>query len=204
MPFRDYKVESQVSLDARGFSLSMLLSILGIFTLAGVQDVESFRLMAGSWESGNWLPLWTGHLLHYTFEHFLWDTVMFVVFTFLLWREERWRIALWMIIAAPLISMFVFSVHPQLSEYRGLSALDSMLFTRFFVSLFSNTKGWDRWLFGGLPLVALAGKIGLEFYGGGALFVSDLGPGVVPLPSAHLVGMTFGVIWYLVSARRTR
>jgi len=151
--------------------------------------------------------LWTGHLLHYTLEHYVWDALMFVGFACLLWREERGRLWLWLFLAAPLISIVVFRVDPGLSEYRGLSALDSMLFTRYCLGIAVFSKGWDRWLFGCLPLAALTGKIIYELTAGTALFVSDLGPGVVPLPSAHIAGMLLGCIWMVtvcVSKKRRR
>ncbi len=150
------------------------------------------------------LTLWTGHLLHYTLEHFVWDALMFVGFACLLWREERWRLWLWLFIAAPLISIVVFRVDPGLSEYRGLSALDSMLFTRYCLGIAVFSKGWDRLLFGLVPLAALTGKIIYELTAGSALFVSDLGPGVVPLPSAHIAGMLLGGVWMAsVCVRKT-
>ena len=120
---------------------------------------------------------------------------MFVMFSCLLWPMERWRMWLWLVVAAPIISIFVFSVEPTLQEYRGLSALDTMLCVRFFVELLRSDARWERWLFGALPLFGLSLKIGYEFMTSQALFVSDLGVGVVPLPSAHLAGLLFGLLW---------
>ena len=147
---------------------------------------------------GRLYTLWTGHLLHFTFEHFIWDALMFACFAALLWREQRWRLWLWLLMAAPLISIAVFWFDPQLTEYRGLSGLDTMLFARFCLGIGLRSKGWDRLLFGWLPLIGLSAKIFFECITGTAYFVSDLGPGVVPMPSAHLTGLLLGALWMLI------
>jgi hypothetical protein len=134
--------------------------------------------------------------MHYGFEHFIWDALMFVSFALLLWKEERWRLWLWVLVAAPVIALIVFAVHPALTEYRGLSALDTMLFVRYFLGSGVVLRSWQRWWFAVLPLVGLAAKIIFEFLSGSALFVGELGPGVVPLPSAHLAGAFIGFIWF--------
>lgn len=136
--------------------------------------------------------------MHYGVEHFVWDSLLFMILALLLWKEERWRLWGWILVAAPLISITVFALHPSLVEYRGLSALDSMLFVRYFLGSVLLLHGWQRWCFGVLPLVALAAKITFEFVAGSALFVSDMGPGVVPLPSAHLAGALLGVLWFAI------
>jgi hypothetical protein len=120
---------------------------------------------------------------------------MFVSFALMLWKEERWRLWAWLIVAAPLISLAVFALHPALSEYRGLSALDTMLFTRYCLGSLRMLNGWQRWCFAVLPLIALTAKIVFEFTAGGTLFVGDMGPGVRPLPSAHLAGACIGLLW---------
>lgn len=55
-----------------------------------------------------------------------------------------------------------------------------------------------------MPLLALSAKICYELSTGGALFVSNLGEGVVLLPSAHLAGLATGVLWFYARCRRFR
>lgn len=196
---RELNVVPRVSSDARGLCGLCLLWLLPLFGWFGLQGLDEARLTAETWTAGNWHALWTGHLLHYTLEHYLWDALMFVVFAGLLWREERWRLWLWLFHTAPFISFWVFAVEPQITEYRGLSALDTMLFTRFCLGVSVSNQGWDRWLFGWLPLAGLFSKIIYELTTGSAIFVADLGEGVVPLPSAHLAGLVVGVMWFLLT-----
>ena len=175
-----------------GWLACVLLPFVGLFVL---QPIESCALTEDALAAHQWHTLWTGHLLHYTAEHFMWDALMFVVFAGLLWKQEGAGLWVWMLLAAPLISIFVFWVEPGLQEYRGLSALDTMLFARYCLGLCRGRGAVDRWLFGVLPLVGVALKIGYEFWSGATLFVCDLGAGVVPLPSAHLAGLVLGFVW---------
>ncbi|HKK19310.1 MAG TPA: hypothetical protein VJ952_11570 [Opitutales bacterium] len=170
--------------------------LLPVFAWLFLQPSEVFRLTGEAWANGSWHALWTGHLLHYGGEHFVWDALMFVSFAVLLWKEERWSLWIWMLIAAPVISVGVFLVHPALSEYRGLSALDTMLYVRYFLGGLTALKGGQRFCFALLPLVALATKIIFELITGSALFVGGMGEGVVPLPSAHLAGAMIGLLWF--------
>lgn len=192
---------AKAALDCLGFALCLLLPFIGLWIFQG----QAFAsLTRATFIDGVSYQLWTGHCLHYTFEHFAWDALMFVVFAALLWREEGWRMFGWLALGAPLISIVVFRLDSHLMEYRGLSALDSMLFIRYCLGSIVNTKSWDRWFFGVLPFVALSAKIGYELCSGSALFVSDLGEGVVPLPSAHLAGMAIGVFWALWRFSRSK
>ncbi|MFQ3225377.1 MAG: hypothetical protein ACI8Z5_001637 [Lentimonas sp.] len=182
-----------------GWLTCLLLPLVGLLIL---QPIAGSALTVDAFAANQWHTLWTGHLLHYTAEHFIWDALMFVVFAGLLWKQEGARLWLWLLIAAPLISVFVFLVEPGLLEYRGLSALDTMLFARYCLGLCFGGGMVDRWLFGVLPVTGLSLKLGYEFLSGSTLFVSDLGAGVVALPSAHLAGLLLGVVWAL--ARRSK
>ena len=179
-------------LDWVGRSLCLLIPLFGLLVF---QQIPESALTDLALSSGHWWTLWSGHLLHYTMDHFIWDALMFAVFAYLLWSKERWHIWLWLGLAAPIISIFVFWVEPTLQEYRGLSALDTMLCVRFFIEFLRCGSKWERWLFGVLPLCGLTLKIGYEWISGQALFVGDLGEGVVPLASAHFAGLILGLLW---------
>lgn len=181
-------------------SLCLVLPFFGLLVL---QQMPGSELTGMALSSGHWWTLWSGHLLHYTMDHFIWDAVMFVVFSSLLWPVERWRMWLWLVLAAPIISIFVFSVEPGLREYRGLSALDTMLCVRFFCGFLRSDTNWERWLLGALPLFGLSLKIGYEWMFGQTLFVSDLGEGIVPLVSAHFAGLVIGLVWGVLRVRLT-
>ncbi|MDQ8195168.1 hypothetical protein QEH59_12080 [Coraliomargarita sp. SDUM461004] len=182
--------------DALGWVLCLLIPALAFFFL---QDADGLRLTSESFTAGAWYQLWTGHLLHFTYDHFLWDAVMFAFLALLLWREERWCLWAWLLLVAPLLSILLFYLDPALTEYRGLSALDSMLYARVCCGLCRIGDRWQRMFFAWLPLLGFLGKVFFELLSGTTLFVSDLGVGVVPLPLAHLLGFLAGCLWALSS-----
>ena len=184
-------------MDVPGLFGLLACVLLPLFAWFCVQPVAALRLTYTAWADGAWHTLWTGHLMHYGFEHFAWDALMFVSFALLLWKEERWRLWFWMVLAPPILSLVVFAVHPDLTEYRGLSALDTMLYVRYFLGSFFVLAGWQRWCFAALPLGALVAKVAFEYFTGTALFAGGMGPGVVPLPSAHAAGALLGAVWFV-------
>jgi hypothetical protein len=192
---RSLSVPSQLS-DWIGRALCLLLPALSYLWL---QNVDSLRLTPSSLASGAWHTLWTGHFLHFTWEHFIWDAVMFAALSLILWREEGWRLWGWLMLSAPVISILLFVLDPKLSEYRGLSALDSLLYARVCWGLCVENVKWQRCVFGVLPLLGFLGKVLFALATGTPLFVSDLGPGVVALPMAHLLGFLAGSLWALCS-----
>ena len=196
MTRRHYNSAPGASFDAPGLCGRLACGLLPLLAWFGVQPLAEFRLTDTVWADGAWHTLWTGHLMHYGIEHFVWDALMFVSFALLLWEEERWRLWLWLLVAAPVISLAVFAVHPSLSEYRGLSALDTMLFVRYFLGSLIVLGGWQRVCFAALPLLGLAAKIAFELSAGTTFFVSEMGSGVVPLPAAHITGAALGLIWF--------
>ena len=62
--------------------------------------------------------LWTGHIAHWDARHFVLDALAAVPPLMML----RKRVLLWCIAAAPLISLVILAVHPNVA-YRGMSAL---------------------------------------------------------------------------------
>jgi len=156
--------------------------------------------------SGRFWTLWTGHFLHWTPAHFFWDWALFV---FCLWMlaDLGWRVWGWILATLPILSLAVFLWRPELSEYRGLSGVDTVLFTRLAGGLMlgNHARGKsDRssaWL-GGLALLGLVAKITWEFHTGGTLFSGDLGPGNESLPEIHAVGLLIGLTWTVASAGR--
>lgn len=73
--------------------------------------------------AGQWWRLWSGHLVHFGFQHALIDAIVLYAGASLLERELGTRCLLrQLLLAAPLVSLALFSV-PGLVEYRGASGL---------------------------------------------------------------------------------
>ncbi len=126
---------------------------------------------------------WTGHLSHWSTGHLLWDLVVFVLLGAVV-ELRHGRAALAAVIAAgvALGGAAGALVHPDLTAYRGLSAVDTALFAFL---LASARSPW-------LALLAL--KLAVEAWLGGPLFASDMGPGVSLAIGAHLGGAVAGVL----------
>ena len=78
--------------------------------------------------SEQWWRMWTGHLVHFGLEHALGDAaVVFVCGAFLERRIGARRLVPRLLLAAPLISLVLLLAAPGMLEYRGASALATML-----------------------------------------------------------------------------
>ena len=137
----------------------------------------------------------TGHLVHWSTNHFLWDAVMFGVLGAVCERADRRRYVACLLGSAVVISAAIAGLLPDTILYRGLSGVDSALF--ILASVVWLRGAWrDRNLaFATVVVIALAGFIGKLVYEvttGATLFVDSAGAGFVPLPLAHAVGAAVG------------
>lgn len=141
--------------------------------------------------------LWTGHLVHWSFEHFVWDGVTFAALAWLLAKLAPRALCLLLILGSPLISAAVLIAEPDLQLYGGLSGLDVALWVA--VCLVIARHSFDRptrriaWLalFGGLI------KVGFELTTGNAALV---GGDIVLVTSAHLAGALVGFLLIQLAA----
>jgi hypothetical protein len=111
--------------------------------------------------------------------------------------ERRWprRFLLCLPLAAAAISLAIWYLPPKLETYRGLSGLDTALFTLAAVGyLQSAMSERNRALAAAISalLAALAVKIMYEAATGMTLFVNSA-DAFIPLPLVHLVGGLIGV-----------
>jgi rhomboid family GlyGly-CTERM serine protease len=133
------------------------------------------------------------HLLHWSAEHLFWDLAMFCILGGLC---ERWwpkQYYLTVAISAVLIPLLIMAFQPNISSYRGLSGIDTAIFSLMatnvcFASL--RRSDWSQAVLFGSLLISLVGKVAYEFATGDLLFVSELN--FIPLPLAHLIGGIVG------------
>ncbi|XZE20224.1 rhombosortase [Pirellulaceae bacterium SH449] len=136
----------------------------------------------------------TSHLLHWSWNHLAWDLLVFVVLGSICEQNQRGRYLAYLGLSSIVIPLVVFSKHPELTSYRGLSGIDSGLFSliaadRIVGSIRSKDRG-SFWVFS-ICLAGLFTKIACESYFGGNLFVSDVS--FVPVPFSHLSGAILGL-----------
>src|SRR5262249_26428433 len=100
------------------------------------------------------------------------------------------------ITSAVAISAALWIGAPGISQYRGLSGIDSALFVLAALMLLNQLRQTERRLGASLVVAGLIGfvaKVGFEFATGITLFVDSSAAAFQPLPSVHLVGGLVGL-----------
>lgn len=176
-------------------TLAVAMAACALLASAGWTGVLTYDRAAIA--AGEPWRLFTGHLTHWNFDHLLWDVLAFIAAGAIIEGRSRRTLLATLGLSAVAISATVWIAQPELASYRGLSGVDSALFTCAGVLLFHEARrsGNARfaWLIG-LALFGFLAKIGYEIATGATLFVDSAAAGFVPLPLAHAVGGAAGAI----------
>ena len=137
------------------------------------------------------------HLLHWSFDHLIWDLFMFVLIGMLCERRGRGDYVVALLLSSIMIPFFVATCDPAVTSYRGLSGIDTALFAFAALLLVDESLKEKNspavWIYG-ILFVGMLGKTCYELAFGGTIFVnSDV---FSPVPIAHVVG---GVVGSLVA-----
>lgn len=135
--------------------------------------------------AGQWWRLWSGHLVHFGPQHALANAVtLWACAAFLGRQGGALLLPAALLLAAPLISLFLVLAAPGMQEYRGASALATMLAGAAAIVLYADPR-WRR------AVLACAGGFGLwtlaQALGAGAT-LAGLPAGVDVAWQAHLAG----------------
>lgn len=145
---------------------------------------------------GEFWRLFTCHFTHLSFEHWLWDIIMFVTIGFLSLKKEFKKSLICLILSSFIITFSVFIFMPHLNYYRGLSGIDSALFI-FFIGIlfFENLKEKNKKniIFFNIIFILFIIKIIFEFKTNNAVFV-NFEKNTIPVPIAHLSGAVTGIL----------
>jgi len=175
--------------------------------------------------------LFTCHLVHWNWEHLLWDAAVFAVLGSWCERLDRRAFAIFLALAAVAIPPIVLAAHPGLNSYAGLSGLDVgalvfavtiTLFRQFPFRIQSRMEGRDGgrclesletapppWQAAaqtavvGLLGVAVLAKVVYELVAGRSVMF-DASAGFVPVPLAHLVGLCLGAAVAIATVAKNR
>jgi rhomboid family GlyGly-CTERM serine protease len=187
---------------SQGRALLSLLCPALVVALAAVALVTPD--LTAAWElnrtavaDGQWWRLLTGHLTHWNLDHLFWDAATFFALAAVcMWRRPVTTVAAGFA-GCLVISATVLTAHADLETYRGLSGLDTALFTLLATMIYQEARrNGDRALgavakWAGAALVA---KTTYEVLTGATLFVDSEGAGFVPLASAHAAGAIVGFL----------
>jgi rhomboid family GlyGly-CTERM serine protease len=142
--------------------------------------------------------LWTGHLVHFGWEHALANLVALAVPALLVPRREQGRLLLVLLVTAPLLSLLLLPSLGQ-GQYRGASGLACVAWTWAGLRLLAtkNSTPTGLLMLGGLLL-----KLAAEAVAGNGFLLRP--EGWQALPAAHLWGTCLGLTYALPPARFRR
>ncbi len=127
--------------------------------------------------------LFTCHIVHCTFEHLFYDALCLAVLGILLSRRE---LSMTLLLSAPVVSIVVLAVHPELSSYCGLSGVNCALYAVFALKLYRERKS-----LGIAAFIAIVAKTLLEIFSDRTFFATS---GFIPVHEAHLAGIAAGTL----------
>ncbi len=185
------------------FAISL---VLPAFLLAAwPQATGSLEYQRAALAQGQLWRSITCHWTHWDLEHLVLDAAAFLLLAIACARRSRAQLLLCLGLAAPVISLVLWTALPRMGHYRGLSGLDAALFAllagwqlrdavhrRRRPDSRSTRSAW-RSVVAALALAALALKILYEVATGDALFLAQESSGFVPIPLAHAVGGLVGL-----------
>lgn len=169
---------------------------LGVTMLAGLIFVTSAErgliFDRGLIFQGQVWRIWTGHFVHFTPSHLLWDLAVFLpagCWVECLWPSRtRWFYAL----APAIISGALLMFDPALLRYAGLSGLAAgVMVLLAALQLKNGHRTGPVWMWIALLLLVTT-KIAYEFFGAVPLLVKGL-EDVRNVPRAHLVGAAWAL-----------
>lgn len=146
--------------------------------------------------AGQWWRVLSGHFTHWSFDHLAWDVAAFVVLAALNERRDRRQFLACTILTAVAVSAGVWLARPDMTFYRGLSGIDSGLFVLLTAGFLRDARRQGDRLVTFATVAALAGfgaKTLWEIAAGSTVFVRDAA-GFEPLPLAHVIGGTIGLL----------
>jgi len=150
---------------------------------------------------GEWWRIWSGHLIHFGWPHFVADAGLFLILGRLL-EWEHPRLTWFALLTMPVvISASVYWFDPGMVRYGGLSAVNVGLL--LFLACQGWQKSWVDWFWPAV-LVIYVGELILEAtkghgHGGGMIQFDD--PSVHVATIAHIAGSAFGVSAWFVTFR---
>jgi len=154
-------------------------------------------------QRGEWWRIWTGHLVHFGWPHFIADAGLFFILGWLLERPHPWFSRVALVVLPAFISAVIFRLDPTMARYGGLSAVNLGLL------LFLAAQGWQRnWTdwFWPAVLAIYVGEVIFEIIqggrGGGMIRFDDASIHVAT--SAHLASAVYALLGWGASRLKAR
>ena len=126
---RTFAIQSDPSAVRRFPGVALLFTLLALVVFAVPSLTGSFEFERSLVADGQWWRLTTCHWAHWSADHLFWDLIVFAALGAVCERINRSRLVVCLVVSAVLIPCAVWLLAPGLTFYRGLSGLDSALFT---------------------------------------------------------------------------
>lgn len=154
-------------------------------------------LARGAVTEGEVWRLWTGHWVHFSASHLLWNLAVLLPVGGWLERLRPGLLGRHVLVATPLVSCAILTLEPDLQTYGGLSALATGVVVLLALQQL-RSAGASRWFWSGL-LALIAAKIGAEVAFGRPGFVGYDSPAVRTAWSAHAAGAIAAVMHFFLT-----
>lgn len=203
---RPLKVAAEHSIFNR-MAITIIGATAAIALSLHVDIAAVFQFDRSAVAAGEVWRLATGHLTHWTLDHFLWDFVAFIALGAYCEANHRRLFVATLVVSAIAISGGIWIMRSDVQLYRGLSGIDSALYV-LAAAIYGAESRRDHDRCGMLAAAAaVAGfllKIGYELASGATLFVDSAAAGFEPLPLAHLLGAAGAVTTLVLQPLFTR
>ena len=150
---------------------------------------------------GEWWRIWTGHLVHFGWPHFVADAGLFLILGWLLDAPHPWFSRFGLAVMPAFISAILYWFDPDMTRYGGLSAVNLGLL--LYLALQGWRRDWADWFWPAV-LVIYVGEVIFEIAkggrGGGMIRFDD--PGVRVATSAHLASAAYALLAWLIARGR--
>ena len=177
-----------------GAALALALAVPAVllFLLAPAAHLVCTRDAFAAGEPWRWL---TGHWVHASADHLLWDVAAVAVLGVVCAAVSRTRFLACVLLSALAIPAALWLARPQLDSYCGLSGIDSALFGLLVAALLRRANAARS-----APVIVLVSllatgflaKVVYEICTSATLFVDSSALAAVPEPLSHAVGFAIG------------
>jgi len=181
-------------------TLFVAVAALAVFAFPSIADALLYRRTELA--AGQLWRLWTGHLVHFGWQHLAADLAVFLAAGIWLESLTPRTARLFLCLAPAAISGLLFVADPQLAFYGGLSGVAVGVLGVLALVQMGCDRASPRWFWPAvLALVAL--KVGIEAFSVAPL-VAGFGPEIKVSTLAHLGGIACALLAWPLARREAR
>ncbi len=163
-------------------SLSPTLSTLLIFDRQALMQGEIWRI-------------WTGHLVHFSIRHFIYDALTLGIASFLLDKSSISSIAKFYFYLAVTISVSLFILKPNMAYYGGLSGIACGAL--YYGALIGIKAPQPLKVISLLIIIFIPIKIMIEVYYNSSFLPYESNHTFIPMQTSHIMACIIAILFYI-------